>query len=259
MPNLKQIESFRSKYSTEKLTESRVNLRQIKALNENFNKSSYQIKSFFSIQGIDDHILEFLEEQKSANVVLLFIDITDFSKKCENLTNSQLSLYLDDYYDKVIPIIYNYGGEIEKIIGDGIICLFGEPFLTSSKDGLFKKADQCAKDIIVKLKGTEKEVKIALNDGNIMYYKNKTSDYSEYTMIGKPMTELFRIESVSENNTINFFHISDYDKKEYTKDGVYRIGNSTQHSYWKKSDLINVKLKGVNWSFIKRFKCTYKT
>src|SRR5690606_38364801 len=148
MPNLKQIESLRSKYSAEKLTESRVNLRQIKALNENFNKSSYQIKSFFSLQGIDDHIVQFLEEQKSANVVLLFIDITDFSKKCENLTNSQLSLFLDDYYDKVIPIIYNYGGEIEKIIGDGIICLFGEPFLTASKDGLFKKADQCAKDII---------------------------------------------------------------------------------------------------------------
>jgi hypothetical protein len=259
MPNLKQIESLRNKYSAEKLTESRVNLRQIKALNENFNKSSYQIKSFFSLQGIDDHIVQFLEGQKSANVVLLFIDITDFSKKCENLTNDQLSLFLDDYYDKVIPIIYQYGGEIEKIIGDGIICLFGEPFLTASKDGLFKKADQCAKDIIVRLKGTEKEVKIALNDGGIMYYKNKTSDYSEYTMIGKPMTELFRIESVSENNTINFSHISEYDKKEYTKDGVYRIGNSTQHSYWKKSNLITVNLKGVNWSFIKRFECTYKT
>ena len=78
-------------------------------------------------------------------------------------------------------------------------------------------------------------------------------------MIGKPITELFRIESVSENNTINFFHICEYDKKEYTKEGVYRIGNSTQHSYWRKSNLINVKLKGVEWSFIKRFECTYKT
>lgn len=259
MPNLKQIESFRNKYKVQKLTESRVSLKQIKALNENFNKSSYQIKSFFNLQGIDNHIVQFLEEQKSANVVLLFIDITDFSTKCESLTNSQLSIYLDDYYDKVIPIIYNYGGEIEKIIGDGIICLFGEPFLTTTKDELFRKADQCAKDIIVKLKETEKEVKIALNDGNIMYYKNKSDNYSEYTMIGKPLTELFRIESVSENNTINFFHISAYDKKDFTNDGVYRIGNSTQHSYWRKSDLISVDLKGVKWSFIKRFKCTYKT
>ena len=257
MPNLKQIESLRKRYNIQNVSDSKINLRHIKALNENFDKPIYQIKSLFNIQGIDNHIIQFLEEQKSATVILLFIDITDFSKKCENLTNNELSLFLDDYYDKVIPIIYNHGGEIEKIIGDGIICLFGEPFLTATKDELFKKADQCAKDIIVKLKKTEKEVKIALNDGRIMYYKNKSSDYSEYTIIGKPMTELFRLESISENNTINFFHISDYDKKEYTKDGVYRT--STQHSYWKKSNLVSVSLKGVNWSYIKRFECTYKT
>ncbi len=259
MPNLKQIESLRNRYNIHRVSDSKVDLRQIRALNENFNRPTAQIKSFFNIQGIDNHIIQFLEEQKNANVILLFIDITDFSNKCQSLTNNQLSLFLDDYYDKVIPIIYKYGGEIEKIIGDGIICLFGEPFLTATKDELFKKADQCSKDIIVKLKETEKEVKIALNDGSIMYYKNKSNDYTEYTIIGKPMTELFRLESVSENNTINFFHISDYDKKEFSNDGIYRIGNTSQHSVWKKSGLISVSLKGVSWSYIKRFECTFKT
>jgi hypothetical protein len=259
MPNLKQIESLRNKYNIQKIPDSRVNLRQIRALNENFDRSSYQIKSFFNINGIDKHIIEFLEEQKNADVILLFIDITDFSQKCVNLSNSQLSNYLDDYYDKVIPLIYKHGGEIEKIIGDGIICLFGEPFLTASKAELFKKADQCAKDIIVKLKNTPKEVKIALHDGRIMYYKNKSENYSEYTMIGKPLTELFRLESISENNTINFFHVSPYDNMEISKDGVYKVSDSSHHSYWKKSNSIKVELKGVDWSFIKKFMCTYKT
>ncbi|NTW90665.1 MAG: adenylate/guanylate cyclase domain-containing protein [Erysipelotrichaceae bacterium] len=259
MPNLKQIESLRNKYNIGSVSNSSINIRHIKALNESFNKSSYQIKSFFSSRGLSSHILEYLEEQKSAEVILLFIDITDFSQKCESLTNTQLSEFLDDYYDKVIPVIYRHGGEIEKIIGDGIICLFGEPFCSASKSELFKKADQCAKDIIVKLKNTSKEVKIAFHDGKIMYYKNKSEDYSEYTMIGKPMTELFRLESVSENNTINFFHISLYDKMEVSKEGVYKVSDSNQHSYWKKSDSIKVDLKGVNWSFIKKFTCTYKT
>lgn len=258
MPNLKQIESLRNKYNVRSLSNSKVNTRQIKALNENFNRPVQQIKSFFSIQGLDSHIIEYLEGQKNAEVILLFIDITDFSKKCENLSNNDLSLFLDDYYDKVIPIIYNHGGEIEKIIGDGIICLFGEPFLSGCKESLFEKADQCAKDIIIKLKGTTKEVKIALHDGKIMYYKNKSSDYSEYTMIGKPMTELFRLESVSENNSINFFHICSYDKMEISKEGVYKVSDSNQHSYWTKSGLINIELKGVSWSYLKKFTCTYK-
>ncbi len=259
MPNLKQIEALRNKYNVTSVSRSNINLRHIKALNESFNKSSYEIKSFFSSQGLDKHIIEYFEEQKSSNVILLFIDITDFSKRCENLTNSQLSTYLDNYYDEVIPIIYRHGGEIEKIIGDGIICLFGEPFLTDSKKELFKKADQCAKDIIIELKGTNREVKIALNDGNIMYYKNKSANYPEYTMIGKPMTELFRLESVSENNSINFFHICDYDEMEISQEGVYKLSTSNQHSYWKKSDSLKVELKGVDWSFIKKFSCTYKT
>ena len=259
MPNLKQIESLRNKYKPLNLSDRGVNIRQIKALNENFNRPTQQIKSFFNFNGLDNHVIEYFEDQKSADVVLLFIDITDFSKKCESLTNSSLSLFLDDFYDKVIPIIYRHDGEIEKIIGDGIICLFGEPFLSGSKNILFNKADQCAKDIVVKLKETNKEVKIALHDGKIMYYKNKSIDYSEYTMIGKPLTELFRLESVSDNNSINYYHISSYDKMDISKDGIYKVSDSSQHSVWKKSSIVNVDLKGVPWSFIKKFTCTYKT
>lgn len=258
MPNLKQIISFRNKYNVTNLSSSKVNIQHIKALNENFNSPTQQIKLFFNFHGLDNHIVNYLESQQYADVVMLYIDITDFSSKCENLSNKELSLFLDDYYNKVIPIIYNHGGEIEKIIGDGIICLFGEPFLSGSKDYLFEKTDKCAKDIIIKLKETNKEVKIALHDGIIMYYKNKSSDYSEYTIIGKPMTELFRLESVSENNSINFYHICNYDKFEFSNEGVYKASDINQHSYWKKSDLISIKLKGVLWSYIKCFTCTYK-
>ncbi len=251
MPNLKQIESLRNKYKPLNLSDNRVSPRQIKALYENFNKPTQEIKSFFNFNGLDNHVIEYFEEQKDADVVLLFIDITDFSKKCESLSNNSLSRFLDDFYDKVIPIIYRHGGEIEKIIGDGIICLFGEPFLSGTKDFLFSKADQCAKDIVVKLKESNKEVKIALHDGKIMYYKNKTTDYSEYTMIGKPLTELFRLESISDNNSINYYHICSYDKMDISKDGIYKVTDSSQRSVWSKSSLVQVNLKGVPWSYIK--------
>lgn len=259
MPNLLQIESLRQKYNITTLKESKVNLSSIRKLNENFDKSSYQIKAFFDSSGLNDNIVKYLENQSSASIVLMYIDVTDFSKKCTSLSNAELSKYLDEYYDLTIPIIYRNGGEIEKIIGDGIICLFGEPFLTLPKDKLFENADRCAKDIIISLMKTKFEVKIALHDGTIMYYKNKSKDYSEYTMIGKPLTELFRLESISENNAVNYYHICDYDKFDFTKDGVYKVSDSSHYSHWSKSGLINIKLKGVDWSYVKNFMCTYKT
>lgn len=258
MPNLSFISSLRAKYSNSPIN-NRVKSRELKLLTENFNRSIIDIKASFNIQGVDDHIIQYFEQQKSANVTLLFIDISNFSKKCEELSNEELSKYLDRYYDIVIPIIYRHGGEIEKIIGDGIICLFGEPFLSDSKDSLFEKTDKCAKDIVIELKNSIFEVKIALHDGTIMYYKNKTLNYPEYTTIGKPLTELFRLESVSENNSINFYHVSKYDKKDYSSTGVYCMSFRTTCSHWTKSNLIKVDLKGVNWSYIKRLECTYRT
>jgi hypothetical protein len=255
MPNLSQISSLREKYHSN----NQISKQEIRLLTESFNKSPLEIKNLFANARKNDHLLKYFESQQSAHIILLFIDITDFSSKCRSLTNSLLSSYLDKYYDRVIPAIYRHGGEIEKIIGDGIICLFGEPFLNDTKPKLFEKADACAKDIVVDLKGTEMEVKIALHDGIIMYYKNKTDNYPEYTMIGRPLTELFRLESVSENNSINYYHVSDYDSMQCSNDGVYKYSTSNTHSFWKKSSLIKTDLKGVDWSFRKHYSCTFKT
>lgn len=255
MPNLQQISSLRKRFNAK----NNVSTQEIRLLTENFNNSYYQIKNSFTSAGRNDNILKYFETQQNANIVLLFIDITGFSNKCKTFTSNKLSTYLDKYYDIVIDIIYKHGGEIEKIIGDGIICLFGQPFLNDSKNVLFQKADTCAKDIIIYLKESEMEVKIAMHDGDIMYYKNKTDNYPEYTMIGKPITELFRLESVSENNSINFYHTSIYDSMDCCKVGVYKFSSNNTHSYWNKSNLIKVDLKGVDYSYIKQFSCTYKT
>lgn len=255
MPNLLQIRSFREKYQAN----NKVSLSDIKLLSESFNKSTFVIKNLLVNNGKNPDLANYFESQKSADVVLLFIDITDFSTKCGKMTNGELSTYLDNYYEKVISTIYHHGGEIEKIIGDGIICVFGQPFLSASKSELFKKADACAKDIIIDLKSSDQEVKVAIHDGTIMYYKNKTENYPEYTMIGKPLTELFRLESVSENNSINFFHVCSYDSMEISSGGVYKFSRANIHSAWSKSSFISVSLKGVDWTFIKKLSCTYKT
>ena len=90
-------------------------------------------------------------------------------------------------------------------------------------------------------------------------YKNKSENYPEYTMIGKPITELFRLESIAENNSINFFNFSPYQKMECSQDGVFKYSRKNIHSYWRKSDSKKVDLKGVKWRFVRNFYCSYKT
>lgn len=253
MPNIQQLISLREKYKQQ----NKISTKQLALLNENFKFSVDRIRNSFSYSGVDDKIIQFFEEQKSATVVMIFIDITNFSNLCKTFPNSLLASYLDQYYDAVIPIIYRHGGEIEKIMGDGIIAVFGQPFLDENHDELIKKADSCVKDIIITREKGYQEVKIAFHEGTIMYYKNKVLNYPEYTMIGKPITELYRLESVAKNNSISFYDTCQYDGKIYSSSGAYcRSDNSpVQCKYFTKSPLQPVVLQGVDYKNIKHLTC----
>ncbi len=157
-------------------------------------------------------LIKYFDEGKEEDVALLFIDITSFSKTIQGWTNTQMKIYLDDYYTEIIPIIYKYGGEIEKLMGDGIICVFGKPFLTLDTPEYVYKAEKCAEAVIKKFHGTNKNVKVAIHKGTINYYKVPGEHYGEYTIIGQPITDLYRLESVSKANAINFYKKSPYDR-----------------------------------------------
>lgn len=140
-----------------------------------------------------------------ANLALLFIDICSFSTKYENFKDEELAEFLDTYYEIVLPIIYEHGGEVDKIMGDGIICLFGAPFLSDELTKNIALAYKCSKVLIKATNESAFESKIALHAGQIRYYKNSSIHYEEYTIVGKIMTELFRLESISEDGKINFY------------------------------------------------------
>ena len=143
MPNLKQVYELKEKFynlgnkdrrildylekteakdvlikafNTGRLNEDISERRMFSFINENLNPEKPELIKYF-------------EEGREEDVALLFIDITSFSKTISGWSNGYIKNYLDDYYKRIIPIIYKNKGEIEKLMGDGIICVFGKPFL----------------------------------------------------------------------------------------------------------------------------------
>ncbi len=157
-------------------------------------------------------LIKYFEESVEEDVALLFIDIDSFSKTIKGYSNRLLKSYLDSYYGDIIRIICNNGGEIEKLMGDGIICVFGKPFLNLASPKYVYKAEECAEAVIKKFHNTDKNVKVAIHKGVIKYYKVPGEYYGEYTIIGQPLTDLYRLESVSIKNSLNFYVGSLYDK-----------------------------------------------
>lgn len=238
MPNLKQLLEFHDVYGS---ANNKLNKENLKNLNESFNWLHFD-------GGTGDEFRDYFAKNPKERVVLLYIDITNFSEKIFGLSNDKIKDILDHYYDEVIPIIYQYGGEVEKTIGDAIICVFGKPFLDMTPMNLIRKAEKCSRKIIESLRGTIIESKIALHYGEIMYYKcSSVVDYEEFTLIGNALTELYRLESVSKNNSINFYQNGMYDR--------YLARNySVLKSEWELSNSVKINLKGVSYKNMKYFK-----
>lgn len=245
MPNLKQSLNIKQKYGggTSDLTKSK-----LETLLEAFDPN--RIEKAFSFNTTVDKYQEYFKKRKKVKVILLFIDVTSFSTKFKSKTTEEVAAFLDSYYEKVFPYIVDNGGEIEKVMGDGIICVFGEPFLNDQLLALHRKAEKCATSIIRNCKGTEFESKIALHYGEVMYYQNPTCEYYEYTMIGNALTELFRLESIASNNSISYYTDTPYDKINI--DDVSKgISGSTGVISWSISNPVSIDLPGVSYKEIR--------
>lgn len=257
MPNIRQIISLRELYAPSQKISDSFSLNEAKnylegqELKKAFTSESFKPlledinqRKYFSVTAKQQvpEIVKYFESNKKEWVVLMFIDITNFSSKTSKFSPEEITGVLDNYYNKLFPIIYKHGGEIEKIMGDGVICMFGKPFLKSNNYiDKYNKAQSCARDVIVKFKETDNSVKIAFHSGEVMYYKTPTPFYEEYTMIGKPLTELYRLESISVNNSINFFAGSKYDR--YIDES--KIENNFKKSQYWTYNTENVRLKGL--------------
>jgi len=202
MPNLQLIERHRRNYHLSSRLETKTFSFN---LNESFSPDNFQKALSNSLAEMGQDFTRYFDHGLPADVAILFIDVCGFSVKYSHLEGEEIAEYFDRYYNEVIPLIYKYGGVVEKIIGDGIIALFGPPFLDESFDEVINSANKCAKAIIKKTIGSEFSSKVAFHAGTVNYFKNKTGLYYEFTMIGKPLTELFRLESIALDDCINYY------------------------------------------------------
>jgi len=243
MANLDQIQKLNRRYGKQSPI---ADITKSFSINEALDPDNIKKALSRSIANLGPEFSMYFELGLPAEIALLFIDVCGFSTRFGSLNGDDIARYFDEYYDKVIPIIYDHHGEIDKVIGDGIVCIFGPPFMSGDLNQCISKADKCAKEIIEATNGTKFSSKVAFHCGSINYFKNKTGLYKEFTIIGKPLTELFRLESISIDNEINYYDgtlIRDY----YNKRIAASASSTSSHITWLHSEGEIGSLRGVSY------------
>lgn len=152
-----------------------------------------------------------LETQRK-KLTIFFSDIKGFSQISESLQPETLTELLNNYFTEMAQIADQYGGTIDKFVGDAIMIFFGDP----KSDGAANDALACVnmalemRKRMVKLQqqwsrqGIQNplQIRMGVNTGYCTVGNFGADDRMDYTIIGKEVNLASRLESVAESGKI---------------------------------------------------------
>jgi adenylate cyclase len=173
-------------------------------------KNKMRIKNYFSryvsaevVEEIIDNPIFIKPGGKRKKVTVLFCDIIDFTDKASKIEPEKLVLLLNEYFEAMTDIIKNqYGGTLDKYVGDSIVAMFGAPF---SREDDPKRAIETA----LKMKEKEKELfekwlargektvfemGIGISTGEVVVGNIGSEERVNYTCIGDSVNIAARLE-----------------------------------------------------------------
>ncbi|OUR76422.1 hypothetical protein A9Q83_14725 [Alphaproteobacteria bacterium 46_93_T64] len=148
---------------------------------------------------------------RSINAVLLYADLKGFTKLTDMVDPSEIVATLDQYLERMADPVSEFGGEVLKFIGDGMLATF-------ALEGM-EEADICKTALMATQKmmlgiealnvKRESENKptmgldVALHIGEVMYGNVGSANRLDFTVVGAAVNEVSRMESLCDALSTN--------------------------------------------------------
>lgn len=143
-------------------------------------------------------------EVRTKQVTVLLSDIRGFSAIANSHAATDVVALLNRYFQRMGDIISEYGGRIDKLMGDSILVVFGLP---EQSDSDIERALACAVEMqqaMSELNEYNQSIGmpdlfmgIGINSGEVVVGELGSDHYNEYTVIGDEVNLVSRIESHS--------------------------------------------------------------
>ena len=172
---------------------------------------------------------------KRAKLTVLFSDIAGFTKLSDSLSADNLADILNTYMDRMTLIANRHGATLDKFIGDGMVCFFGEPTSKGSR----QDAIDCvamAIDMRREMRTLRHQwrllgfdglyIRIGIATGYCHVGNFGSENRMSYTLIGREVNLASRLESTAKSDEILISEATyDYICHEYgcVKAGPYQL------------------------------------
>jgi adenylate cyclase len=150
------------------------------------------------------------------SAALWFSDLLNYTKISDSVPPEEILPLLNDYSEVVISAIHEAGGNVLKLIGDGILAIFkgDEP---SDACCAALRAESLLRQKLAKLnaerdaeKRATTDVYLGLHIGDVFYGNIGSQDRLDFTVIGPAVNEVSRIASMCRSVDLNVLMSSDF-------------------------------------------------
>jgi adenylate cyclase len=169
---------------------------------------------------------------------ILFADIVGFTARCESLPPEEVAAFLNQFFSLAADAIFEFGGTLDKFIGDAVMAFFGAPLPQPDH------AERAVRSAMMMMRALRKlnherlvegldpiDVRVAIHSGPVVVGDIGSERRVDYTVLGNTVNVAARLE-------------------EYVaQPGQVVIGETTQAAVahlFPTEHLGNVQLKGLS-------------
>lgn len=179
-------------------------------------KEQEEVKKTFG-SFVDPRIADFLlnkpdvinENGRRTTVTVMFADLRGFTNLCEHHPPETVIEMLRDCFGKLISIVRNNGGVVDKLMGDSMMVVWGNPMPLANHA---EKAVESAIEMqtmmqVLKRKwfqklGVDLRMGIGINTDEVVAGTIGSAEFCDYTVLGRGVNLASSIESVCPGDMI---------------------------------------------------------
>jgi adenylate cyclase len=139
---------------------------------------------------------------ETIHAVLWYSDLREFTRITDQAPPQQIIPFLNDYAEAVISAVYDNGGDVLKLIGDGTLAIFTADSAAEACRGAIA-AQTAMQDRVAELNRRRAgddlpttQVYLGLHVGEVFYGNIGSSERLDFTVVGPAVNEVARIAAM---------------------------------------------------------------
>jgi len=159
------------------------------------------------------------------HLAIMFADIVSFTKRAEKTEPEDLLALLNTYMTSMIDVIFNTGGVVDKLMGDGIMAFWGAP---NDLQNPSRSAIDCALKMLENLhelqtndpRFADLDIGIGISTGDVVVGNLGGENRFDYSVIGDTVNFASRLEGLTRHFKVHLL----VSRETYNEAGAGYIG-----------------------------------